>query len=1251
MKTSFLPGITALFAVILSIVLAPSRSAAFVTIIENTPERFTFSWEMDPLDTTSYPDGNGGRLVSLGFSGSDIALGEYGEAVVPGVAITVGVPLTGNITATVSPSEVRTLRLAYPVETWREKNAEGRMDGTTFSGRWLSSPDYSMYRRQRVARLLFRPVVYDQASRSVTLLARGTVTVTFPVSGYRKVAVDPENDYEAMLRYLMMNYEVAKGFRSPTGLTKRSSAPDYPLRPSVKAYTFKVGDGHDGLNEAMTDENGIMKLSGKRIRELFGNVATGNVHLYAACKGMLPDTLPADGTIADGIVEISMLRIDRNQNDTVDEDDFFLAYVTGASDWEYDLLDSQYEFKLDFYDDYRNYWLTATSGNGRSAGAFPAISATPDTTLITYMDYQQYRQSKGRRAGNLGDRRWLWRTLSSRSSTFEQVLSLPGLVEGDSGWIELHGESGGNTLNVSLGDRELCEDCVFYGGYPVNVWDSDTLRFEYLDDVNSNTGSVDLEYFNLHYPRELFIGDDPVQLRIPPPQDDSMAVARYRLAVGTSQKVYVLRTSSDGSETVLIDTLKFAKAGEYEWADSIHNGYQYVLCNESGLLAFPDVEQPASATGSYTSVKRDLRSTAYTADFLIIAPTEFLPAADSLARHKARAGFSHPVVVDVNDVYRYFSGGDKDVAAIRNFIGYVTRYWKNGDALDYVLLMGLGHYDTKNYQTTVTDFIPVYIHGSECMEDFYTCVVPAPAWETPKPQMALGRLPCGTLEQAWNIVKKIVQMEDPAVADMSEWRNRALFVADDDMQGSSTDQVALSTPHHLSSDRTATVIDTLWPSIDIRKVYLYEYEWDEAWQKPGASRALINEINNGVGYVNFFGHGADITWTDEYILTPDMVTGMSNTKRYPVISAFSCSVGKFDLPGKECLSGILARAAGVGSIASISSTREAYASANENLAKNFYRFLFDSTASNSIGMAMIAAYRVITGEGYRTYALLGDPSVRAVRPTHEIALAIDGSSKPDTLSAMQKVVISGRINKNNGSTDAAFGGNGAYVAIGFFNAPDTATRKDGKEELEKKVKYVLPGTPVFMGKVPVSSGRFSQTVLLPQNLSFDKPGVKLTAYAWKDHDTLAAVGSLRDIVFHGSTSLDSINDVNGPRISVRPAYDTDRLSGGNASFGDHVTVQMPVTCEVELFDESGIDASGIGPDEGVTLEIEGVYARQNVNNKFQFQEGDYRRGVISVVYEEDALKPGTYTMVVTARDLVGNLSKSRFTLEVTDWDE
>ena len=71
------------------------QSVASVTVLENTAERFSFTWQMELPDTASVPDGSGGRMVSLSFSGSDVALGEFGEPVLPGVALTVGVPSRG----------------------------------------------------------------------------------------------------------------------------------------------------------------------------------------------------------------------------------------------------------------------------------------------------------------------------------------------------------------------------------------------------------------------------------------------------------------------------------------------------------------------------------------------------------------------------------------------------------------------------------------------------------------------------------------------------------------------------------------------------------------------------------------------------------------------------------------------------------------------------------------------------------------------------------------------------------------------------------------------------------------------------------------------------------------------------------------------------------------------------------------------------------------------------------------------------
>jgi hypothetical protein len=51
---------------------------------------------------------------------------------------------------------------------------------------------------------------------------------------------------------------------------------------------------------------------------------------------------------------------------------------------------------------------------------------------------------------------------------------------------------------------------------------------------------------------------------------------------------------------------------------------------------------------------------------------------------------------------------------------------------------------------------------------------------------------------------------------------------------------------------------------------------------------------------------------------------------------------------------------------------------------------------------------------------------------------------------------------------------------------------------------------------------------------------------------------------------------------------------------------LPLKCEIELYDENGIDVTGTGPDEGLTMEIKGTLSRRNINHKFQFRDADFR---------------------------------------------
>ncbi|MBN1550222.1 PKD domain-containing protein, partial [bacterium] len=139
-------------------------------------------------------------------------------------------------------------------------------------------------------------------------------------------------------------------------------------------------------------------------------------------------------------------------------------------------------------------------------------------------------------------------------------------------------------------------------------------------------------------------------------------------------------------------------------------------------------------------------------------------------------------------------------------------------------------------------------------------------------------------------------------------------------------------------------------------------------------------------------------------------------------------------------------------------------------------------------------------------------------------------------------------------------------------------------------------------------------------------------------------GSRGGYVFSGSESFND-TDNTGPQISIRPIYDDSRWNA-NAGFTDKISAFLPVECAITVYDKNGVDVSGIGPDEGLTVELKGVVERQNINDKFTFDEGNNTQGHVNVVYEHDALKPGIYTLTVRAQDLLGKVSMQDFTLEV-----
>jgi len=1241
--------------------LLPCRqpASAALTVVESTPSRLVLDWELTGFDTIPVPAVSGSgkieRRISVYYDGGNIPTGDSAAALIYAYSMHIGVPAQGEARIFAEPLEVSAVRLSAPLQ---RRGSAPDTSAPRFSSPWLSEPRYGMLRGYRAAHVLLRPV-RDVGGGRIRLLKRARIVVEFPANANTGKEWEPRGDYESMTARMLLNFRTAQGWRVSAGrggLRKAAAQSDpYPFAYNQKLARFRVGDGSRNLNEGLTNENSLIKIRGAAIRKIFGDrVRMSAVALYASHRGEMEVYAPkSPGDVPAGVYEVPMLRYDLNGNGAVDDADYVIAYVSGASDWiftkVYDtngiVVQRFFDFSINRYDDYRTYWLAVKDvGDGMAMGRFEQPSDGGAAARSVYEANLYLRTPQ--QLSNMGDNHeggidFVWKRFTQSKADTAIRLNLPGIEAGSPGSITFRrGATAGGMLGADLGGVPLCSNC---GGseVPVNDWSSRDLTLRY-GGVTASGSYYELNALHARYTRRLALGGGVGKMEV---FSASEAVpVRYRLSNPGGGLAYVARVPADGRGAELVDA---AAAQSYEWSDAGGEGVRYMVMLDSEIADYSDSLAAAGDRSERNAQYqvRDLRDVGNSTDYLIITHPDFLDAALRLAAHKASVGFVSPKIALAGDIMDQFGGGNADPAAIRNFLYYVYGNWEGGDAFSYVTLMGSGHYDYKNAVSRIVNFIPVPYVSGRLNEDFYVFFDKTHPSSQHNCYYLMGRMPAGNLSEAYAMVEKIRETEDPRLANFDSWRGRVLLSADDDQQGSSADRTQPT--HTKSSEDISRIISGGRPDIGQKKIYLFEYAWDERYQKPSATRAFINEINNGAAVVNWFGHGSPGQIADEVLFSKDQISALDNKRRYPLFSMFSCSVGKYDVPGDESLSGAMVKQPGAGAIAAVASAREVYAEQNEHLAKPFFYALFGSAGSQaSLGRALVQAKIDYQGTANnRYYVLLGDPSINIIGPgtgVEDLRIADAAGSRLDTLKALQRVTIKGRVS-------GAGEGDSVYAAVTLFNPPqDSVRRKDGGW-VDTVTAYSLPGSPVFSAaRVRVGKdGAFEQQIQLPMNLAFGKPGVRLTAYAWKERKAAAGAGSLAGLVFHGSESA-NLSDTVGPKISVRPVYNSEAMDRAGLFVKNRITAQLPVTLEIKIEDESGINKIGGGPDEGITMEVKGALSKRGINHLFDFDAGSFTQGKAIVAFEENTLDGGTYDLVISAQDLLGNVSKLSVVWEVTD---
>jgi hypothetical protein len=343
--------------------------------------------------------------------------------------------------------------------------------------------------------------------------------------------------------------------------------------------------------------------------------------------------------------------------------------------------------------------------------------------------------------------------------------------------------------------------------------------------------------------------------------------------------------------------------------------------------------------------------------YLIVTDHDLLAAAQQLATYRSAQGL-RSMVVDIQDVYDQWSNGIPDPNALHDFLAAATANWK--PAPRFVVLAGQGSLDYKNYLGFGANVVPALMTGTPyglfASDNRFVDATGGNG----VPQMAIGRLPVATAAELSSVVQKIQSYEAGGAAP---WSSRAVLVADAAQGGANfttdSEQIATALPAGYGAER----------------IYL-----DQVASGPARS-TLLTDLTSGVGLVNYVGHGGLDQLSADGLLGNADVASLANGARLPVVSALSCTINRFELPGLTPLGAALVRQSGGGAVAVWAPSGISASDAAKVLGERFYLELGQAPAKGlRLGEVVdrtLADYAATASapDLLDIYLLMGDPAL------------------------------------------------------------------------------------------------------------------------------------------------------------------------------------------------------------------------------------------------------------------------------------
>ena len=946
-----------------------------------------------------------------------------------------------------------------------------------------------------------------------------------------------------------------------------------------------------------------------------------NIRLYHNGGGILP--VINQEYRHDDLIEIPIFVSGENDG-SFDADDYIIFYARGPVTFKN--VNGVYEKENNPYSDYSYVFLTTDLGEGKRIKYAETIDENYEVVVNSFLDYQIVEQD----LYNLNNMGAIW-----YFDKFDAVLTrtysfkFPNLIKEKK--CNLYSEVASRNFSRSefsykvngkfihkLVSSKNAADNLY-----ANMISTGNVKFDAnKDDVvveltysrNTSTSTAWLDYITINAWRELKFTNNMMLFRNPECFNNDKI---YRYEIANANSALQVWDVSEPTEPKKMNLQNSANKASFLTKGS----------NKNEFIAFDGSYYKSVNFVSKVS-NQDLHSKC-DFDYLIITHPDFYAQSERLKDIHSRIDDLKIEIVTPEQIYNEFSCGAQDITAIRDYIKML--YKKSDKRLRYVLLFGDASYDFKNKSGQVC-FIPSYESKESCSsgcvvtDDYFVCLDDYEGImdNTSTIDLAIGRMPVTTQEDASAMIDKIEQYISLTDESAGPWRKNITFIADDD-----------HTYYMNHAEQLEKIIRLNGGTdVDIDKIYLDAYPQvatSSGPRSPECNAAITNRVELGASIINYIGHAGEVGWAAERILTNEDIFSWRNSPKLHLMVTASCEFSRFDDHTRTSAGEYVFLNHHGGAIAMMTTARVTFASESIKLMKLLYEHLFDMEGGKYITMGDVYVHAKQVGDANsKVYVYLGDPALRLNYPENTIEITSINNHEPnqlDTLRALQTVNITGVINDAFGTQMSDFNG---ILHINIYDKDVTYNTYGNESEV---FTFKLKNNVIYTGKAEVKNGEFSADVTLPKDIDYSYGYASMSLYA--NSEDSDAHGVFSNVIV-GGMNEDAASDDIGPEIKL---YIDDELFVDGSMTNENPLLLAYVK------DENGVNTSGASIGHDITATLSGATNKFYTLNQFYdapLSEDEY--GKISYKFYD--LNEGEHTLTFRVWDIHNNSSSATIRFNV-----